>query len=423
MGRMARITRRRLLYLAGGGTLALIGMRFALPRLFRPGRASSLSPEASRLVRECFTGIDRARLWDVHVHAIGLGAGGTGCWINPEMQSHLHPVKRLQFDLYRAGVGMESEETADADYLARLLDLHDSTNPHGKLVLMAFDRNVGEDGLPRPELSPIYTPNEYVLRLAAEHPRVAACVSIHPYRSDALERLERAVEGGARAVKWLPNAMGIDPSSARCDAFYRRLASLRLPLITHAGKEYAVGAEGQQRGNPLLLRRALDEGVRVVVAHCGALGSFPDLDAGGRREAESLDLFLRLLGERDYEGTLFGDISAIAQINYGARPLRELLAAPELHGRLLYGSDYPMPALRFLSSPRKLELHGLLGSRERKLCAEIFEFNPLLCDFVVKRSLRVEREGRTFRFLPRVFDTARLFEEVTPALKPSPAAV
>jgi mannonate dehydratase len=419
---MARITRRRLLYLAGGGTLALIGMRFALPRLFRPGRRSALGSEAARLVRECFTGIDRARLWDVHVHAIGLGAGGTGCWINPEMQSHLHPVERLQFDLYRAAVGMDNERTADADYFARLLDLHGSTNPQGKLLLMAFDWNVGEDGDPRPELSTIHTPNEYVLRLAAGHACVEACVSIHPYRPDALEQLDRAVEGGARAVKWLPNAMGIDPSSSRCDAFYRRLAISNLPLITHAGKEYAVGAEGQQRGNPLLLRRALDEGVRVVVAHCGALGSFPDLDVGGRREAESLDLFLRLLGERDYDDTLFGDISAIAQINYGARPLRELLAAPELHGRLLYGSDYPMPAIRFLNSPRWLEQHGLLGSRERRLCSKIFEFNPLLFDFVVKRSLRVELEGRTYRFLPRVFDTARLFEGVSPGREPSPAA-
>ncbi len=33
-------------------------------------------------------------------------------------------------------------------------------------------------------------------------------------------------------------------------------------------------------GNPLLLRRALDAGVRVVVAHCGSMGEDRDLDRG-----------------------------------------------------------------------------------------------------------------------------------------------
>ena len=45
--------------------------------------------------------------------------------------------------------------------------------------------------------------------------------SIHPYRTDALEALEQAKRDGARAVKWLPSAMGIDPASPRCDRFYR----------------------------------------------------------------------------------------------------------------------------------------------------------------------------------------------------------
>jgi mannonate dehydratase len=203
---------------------------------------------------------------------------------------------------------------------------------------------------------------------------------------------------------------------------------LRLPLISHAGKEFAVHAGGgQENGNPLLLRRALDQGVRVVAAHCGALGSFSDLDDAGRGRVDSLDLFLRLLGESAYRDLLFGDISAISQLNYGPRPLRTLLAAPELHDRLLYGSDYPMPALRFLTVPRKLELEGLLAPRERKLCSQVFDFNPLLFDLVVKRSVRVELEGATHRFRPVVFDTARVFDpepaELNPLPRPFPARV
>lgn len=420
---VARIRRRTLLILAGGAVLGAVGLRFGLPRLFRARAPRPLGPDAARFVRECFAGVDRARLWDTHVHAVGLGAGGTGCWINPEMQSHLHPVKRLQFELYAAAVGLENEATADADYVARLLALHAEANPQGRLLLLAFDQNVGQDGVPRPEASPVYVPDDYVLALAAAHPQLEAVVSIHPYRPDALERLERAAAAGARGVKWLPNAMGIDPGSPRCDAFYRRLAALDLPLISHAGKEYAVHARaGQAAGNPLLLRRPLDHGVRVVAAHCAGLGAYPDLDAGGAGQVDSFELFLRLLGESAYDGRLYGDVSALSQINYGPRPLRELLAAPELHRRLLYGSDYPMPALRFLTLPHKLEAEGLLAPRDRELCAEVFEANPLVFDFVVKRALRVERDGATYRFLPVVFDTARVFDRVSPPPRRDPAA-
>ena len=70
--------------------------------------------------------------------------------------------------------------------------------------------------------------------------------------------LEQAKAEGARAVKWLPSAMGIDPASPLCDDFYRTLARLDLPLISHAGTENAVHGVGRSElGNPLKLRRPL----------------------------------------------------------------------------------------------------------------------------------------------------------------------
>ena len=146
--------------------------------------------------------------------------------------------------------------------------------------------------------------------------------------------------------------MGIDPASERCDAFYRRMAELRLPLISHAGKEYAMDASAHQEyGNVLRLRRALDAGVRVVVAHCASMGSYEDLDAPDRAQTASFDLFMRMLRNPAYRDNLYGDISTLAHVHHGVGPLRELLRAPELHPRLVYGSDYPLPALRFFVMP------------------------------------------------------------------------
>jgi len=413
---MPGVTRRRLLYLGGAGILAVAGVRLGLPWLIGPTDRRRLNSETEDFVERCFAGLDRSRVWDTHVHLIGLGAGGTGCEVHPDMLDHLHPFKRFQFDMYRAGAGIANTETADTDYIERLLRLQRAANPEGKLVLLAFDRYVDENGNERPDLSPIFTPNEYGLEIASEHPQFLSGASIHPYRHDAVDRLDAVAGQGAVAVKWLPNAMGIDPASARCDGFYRRMAELGLPLICHAGKEYAVdSAHHQDLGNPLRLRRALDAGVRVVVAHCASMGSFPDLDAPSSAgdQVASFDLFMRMFTDSRYETNLIGDISTMIHTHHGPRPLRELLKATELHSRLVYGSDYPLPALRFMISPMKLQLAGLLGVADRGPSDELFDYNPLLFDFAINRALRLEEDGTTYRFSRSVFESARIFRGIS----------
>lgn len=416
--RSRRFTRRAVLGCLAGGGLGLVGARLALPRILRTGPPlplDALSRDARALVEAAFADVDRSKVWDLHAHLVGLGAGGTGCWVNPDMQSHLNPVRRFRFDLYLSAAGVTDESVADSQYVERLLALHRAGNPSGKLMLLAFDYRIDEQGQRVLEKSTFYTPNEYVLRLAREHDDVVACASVHPYRTDAVRRLEQAVAGGAVAIKWLPNSMGIDPASRRCDPFYERLAELGIPLLTHTGLERAVHTpEDQELGNPLRLRRALDAGVTVVAAHCASLGHSFDLDAppgadgGERAERESFDLFLRLMGEECYQGRLFGDISALVQVNRSGRPLRELLAASELHPRLLYGSDYPLPAIDPLVSTLWLVRQGYLDPDERPLLNEVFDANPLLFDYVVKRRVAVERDGRIHRFAPIVFESARL---------------
>ena len=413
---MPVLTRRRVLAGLGLGGAALVGARLGLPALLRPAPPRAPAGDAQAFVARCFEGLDRRKVWDVHVHLVGLGAGGTGCEVSAELRSHAHPSKRLQFDCYLAAAGVEDEANADQAYLDRLLALHRLGNPEGKLVLLPFDRFVTEDGVEAPALSEFHVPNDYALRVAREHPDVVAAASVHPYRADALERLEAALDGGARAVKWLPNAMGIDPASPRCDAFYDVLARRRVPLLTHAGEEKAVDArELQELGNPLRLRRALDRGVTVVVAHCASLGTSEDLDAApasaaARPRVPSFELFLRLAAEKGYERTLFGDVSAVTQLNRCCGPLRTLLTAEDLHPRLVNGSDYPLPAIDLLVWTRQLVSEGLLTEDDRGHANEVFAANPLLFDLVVKRALAVREGGRTFRFADRVFETAWLYE-------------
>jgi uncharacterized protein len=414
---MRVLSRRAVLCSLGAGGLGLVALRCSLPRIWRARGirpVEELSSEARELVARAFDGLRRERIVDLHVHALGLGRNGSGCWVNPRFSSHFHPLERLRFELYLAAGGVEDDDRADELYVERLLALQRAANPQGKLLLLAFDGCVREDGELDRDMTPFLVPDDYVLGLARAHPELLPCASVHPYRADALERLQRARAQGAVAVKWLPNSMGIDPSAPRCRPFYRELAQLGLSLLVHAGEEQAVWVEdGQELGNPLRLRAALDEGVTVVALHCASLGEARDLDREGAPATPGFELFLRLMDEPRAAGRLFGELSALTQINRGAAPLRELLARPDLHRRLLNGSDYPLVALDPLISLGLLVRRGFLEGSERAPLREVFEANPLLFDLVLKRRLRLRTAEGEHGFEPQVFESARLFDKLS----------
>ena len=71
-----------------------------------------------------------------------------------------------------------------------------------------------------------------------------------------------------------------------------------------------------------------------------------------------------------------------------AKAAFDLLTRPELHRRLVNGSDYPLPAINILIHTRSLARDGFISDRERDSLNEIYDYNPLLFDFVLKRTLR-----------------------------------
>jgi len=353
--------------------------------------ADSLSEESAELIKRAFEGIDPDRLIDHHVHIAGLGAGGTNAFVNARMRTWAHPLHRLKFKVYMSAAGVAEEEQADARFIERLIGLVQNIEAHGKHRLLAFDKNYHTDGSVNLEKTEFYVPNEYVFRIAEQNPGLfLANISVNPYRPDALTELERWATRGARIVKWLPNAMGINPADPDCDPFYQKMKELDLILLSHGGEEKAVEArEDQKLGNPLLLRRPLDHGVKVIVAHCAGLGINEDLDHPDRPLADNFDLFMRLMDEKRYEGMVFGEISAMSQFNRLGKPLSTILRREDLHARIVNGSDYPLPAVNILIRTKPLVKYGYLTEAERQQLREIYTFNPLLFDFVLKRTIKV----------------------------------
>ncbi|MDR0564546.1 MAG: amidohydrolase family protein [Azoarcus sp.] len=414
--------RRRFLKTAVLAVASIAGAAAARQRLlFNPCLNPSNMPLAqSPWLAQVWQGLDPAQVWDCHTHLVGIGDSGRGPRVGEKLMNPRHPVLYVQRLFYmNAGVAASEPGTVDEKYVRRLASLTRSMPPGVKAVLFAFDWYHGDNGQPVPDLSTFYVPNDYARQVAKECPDAFEwAASIHPYRPDAVDQLEAAVAQGARAVKWLPAAQNINPDSPKCDAFFAALARLAIPLITHCGEEKAAQAASLTHfGNPLHLRRALDAGVRVVVAHCASYGSDKDLDHPGTRRASSFDLFARLMDRPEWRENLFGDISAITLRNRKPQVLKTLLERESWHRRLLNGSDYPLPGILPLISLPRLVRHKLLPADALPDLLTLRQHNALYFDLALKRMLNWQ--GHTFP--AHVFETRAFFETLPHEAQPAAA--
>jgi mannonate dehydratase len=96
--------------------------------------------------------------------------------------------------------------------------------------------------------------------------------------------------------------------------------------------------------------------------------------------------------------------------------LRDLLHHPRWTGRLVNGSDYPLPGVRLAISTGHLVEAGLLERDLPPLIDHIQSHNPLLFDFVLKRSL----SWQGARFPGEVFECAGSFPAVARAVSSRP---
>ena len=370
----------------------------------------NLSLSARALLNDALDGIQPGALVDHHAHVVGLGVGATGAWVNERLLTWRHPFHRIKTSAYLSGARIDDMGDADRQYVERLVRLARHFPRGIKVQLLAFDHNYRPDGSINYEKSEFFVPNEYVVELAETYPDIfVPAISVHPYRSDALAELERWAVEGIRFVKWVPNAQGISANDPALDDYYRLMIERDMILLTHVGEEQAVEAEEDQAlGNPLLFRRPLDLGLKIVMAHCGSLGTDEDLDNPGQR-VSSFELFIRLMDDPAYEDNLFGELSAMTQFNRLPEPIIALMRRTDLHHRLINGSDYPLPAINIVIRTSDLQKYGMLTASQRQFLNEIYDYNPLLFDFVLKRTIRVP--GTDIGFPPSVF-------EAHPALRP-----
>jgi mannonate dehydratase len=367
----------------GLAALSLLpGCRFTFEQgLFGECREGS-NLNALPIVQAAWKGLDPDKVWDVHAHLFGNGRSGGGIWVAPDFDRPFWPEARIRHAFFaNAGCVGEDPNQWDQGMVKRLNRLVDDLPAGARVMLLAFDFTYDERGKRLKEKTTFSVPNKYAQRVAAARPdRFEWIASIHPAREDAIAELEWARSAGARAVKWLPPTMGIDLRAPASVAFYDALARLDLPLLVHVGEEQAVaGARRHELADPTHLRVPLEKGVRVIAAHCATLG-----ETNG---VPNFELFSRLMDEPAYRGRLFGDISAVTQANRIQHLGQVVAASRRWEGRLLNGSDYPLPGIMPLFSPDAIVKAGLLKPELVGPLRELRHVNALLFDFVLKRHL------------------------------------
>jgi len=322
---------------------------------------------------------------DLHVHIVGNGAGGTGCWLR--VNGWRRPF--AAFMLRHIGLpGSALSGDLDRLYAERLLQLVRESSLEA-VVILAHDQVYDAQGRVIEGTGSFYVPNGYVLKLAREHPEFLPAVSIHPARPDAMEELERCLADGAVMMKCLPNCHNIDCNDRRYTRFWERLAGAGLPLLAHTGGEHTVPVVRREFSDPRVLRLPLECGVTAIAAHCGT--------KSGAFDPDYFRVFVEMT--RKYPN-LYGDSSAFnvpIRVRHVPECVREPLAA-----RILHGSDYPVPVFGHWAWAR-----GLISWQDFRRCEGLS--NVLERDYQLKRAMGFPPASfcHIRRLLPRAGKFAR----------------
>lgn len=273
--------------------------------------------------------------------------------------SYLAPraLNRLSFRMYRKLAGIDANIPSGTAFDAALEAWFEkhlfADGPIECFVLLAFDEyhtNAGER-LPPPATrfqrgGDMYTSNSMIRALCRGRPdRYMFGASVHPYRENAVACVREVAAAGAVLLKWLPLHQNIDIADERTLAVLRACAEIGLPVLVHYNEEFTLATQHPEHmGLSALLdvlRMLKAEGRMpvTIVAHVAT----PVTPLG--IEQPFHDLCRALLGEFS-DAPLYADISALTTLGK-IRYLRWLAQRQDLHSKLLFGTDFPVPVSMF----------------------------------------------------------------------------
>lgn len=96
-------------------------------------------------------------------------------------------MDHLQVEVFLNAVGISDLEQADQQYIQRFLTLVNGFLSSARFCLLAINKAFHPDGRVNEEYTKFFIPNEYLMQACASYPtRFVPCISLHPYRRNAL---------------------------------------------------------------------------------------------------------------------------------------------------------------------------------------------------------------------------------------------
>lgn len=272
--------------------------------------------------------LERLEVIDWHTHVAGLGYGDSGNFVNEKMQNNF----RFWFFMKWMNVNKSDlENHGDRIVVERLNTSLVESRFVDKAVVLAIDGRINRETGELDKVNTLYyVDNNFVANEVSKYPKLLFGASINPHRSDSIELLEKVHGQGAVLIKWIPSIMDIDPANEKIIPFYKKMAELNLPLLSHTGDEHSFPDADNSLADPRRLILALESGVTVIAAHMATTGR--------NNDERNFNRILPMI--REYEN-LYADISSLTQINKLGY-LAETLDEPGISLHLLYGSDWPL---------------------------------------------------------------------------------
>jgi uncharacterized protein len=255
---------------------------------------------------------------------------------------------RIALGLFGKNMGLVPDAARKDPYAAYVRGLTGSVRESRlvkKICLLPVDSRLDNRGIEIHRDATVCSCTDDVLAVFGSQPEVVIpFLSVNPLRTNALDLLDEYIEKGCRGAKFLQNYWGIDLNDRRFIPYYEKLRERSIPLVVHIGGEYTIESTAQYEGAEML-RTPLETGVTVIAAHLG-LGRIRHRAFAWRnlsRNPEHFDAdYFTLLSMLEHHSNLYADLAAILS-PMRARALRHISNQHQVHGKILFGTDYPVP--------------------------------------------------------------------------------
>ena len=299
---------------------------------------------------------------------------------------------KLAIKFFASRLGMDPKELIKNPYKAYtegLIKNLKNSKYVKKSVLFGVDARVDDKGTTLHKDITVCATNDDMFELYINNKDVIVpFFSINPLRPDALDLIDKYCELGFKGAKFLQNYWNVDTTSERFIPYFEKLKEKNLPLIIHIGSESSVHSYKKCESIDML-NLPLEVGVTTIAAHMALsytpLGIFKALSKNPKNFNKE---YFTLLQKLETYDNLYADISAILT-PVRAKVLRDLSTQNQIHQKLLFGTDFPVPYTVVLNShdlpfKKRFELSKIENTYDRytSVILEYFEeSNPLFTNY------------------------------------------